>query len=59
MIPTNPPSAGPRSPAALANDAIRDFVAGNRSWSPTELQELDRLRAAWRQAIREEVVQAA
>ncbi|MBB5933656.1 hypothetical protein [Streptomyces zagrosensis] len=59
MVPTNSPTPGPRSPAALANDAIRAYVAGRRSWSPAELRELDKLRAAWRQAIRDEVVTAA
>lgn len=59
MVSTNPPAPGPRSPAALANEAIRAYVADRRSWSPTELQELDRLRAMWRAAMREEVVKAA
>ncbi len=59
MVPTNPPSTSPRSPAALANEAIQAYVAGRRSWSPAELRELERLRAAWWQAIREEVVKAA
>ncbi|MFE6780306.1 hypothetical protein [Streptomyces sp. NPDC057702] len=59
MVPTHPPTPGPRSPAALANEAIRTYVAERRSWSPAELQELDRLRAAWWKAIRDEVVAAA
>ncbi|WP_169316655.1 hypothetical protein [Actinacidiphila oryziradicis] len=36
--------------ARAANDAIRRYVAGRRSWSREELAELDRLRALWRTA---------
>ncbi|WP_069812185.1 hypothetical protein [Streptomyces sp. TP-A0874] len=48
-----------RSAAAAANDAIRAFVAGRRSWSSEDLAELDRLRAAWRRALEQGVDKAA
>ncbi|WP_193386446.1 hypothetical protein [Streptomyces xiaopingdaonensis] len=52
-----PPHDAPS--ATAANEAIRHFVAGRTSWTPEELAELDRLRAAWRAAVRAEVVRAA
>ncbi|MFE2428286.1 hypothetical protein ACFXJ5_16305 [Streptomyces sp. NPDC059373] len=41
-----------RSPRSVeaANEAIRQYVAGRRSWSKAELAELDRLRAIWHAA---------
>jgi hypothetical protein len=41
------------SPADLANEAIRRFVAAQRTWSPAELAELDRLRGVWARAVRD------
>jgi hypothetical protein len=35
-----------------ANEAIRRFVAGRTAWAAAELEELDRLRAVWREAVR-------
>lgn len=51
--PTEPPSA------AEANAAIRAFVAGRTVWTPAELAELARLRAAWTDAVRRETTLAA
>lgn len=45
--------------AAEANTAIRRFVAGRTAWSSAELAELDRLWAAWREAVRMELAEAA
>ena len=39
-----------QSAAALANNAIRDFVAGRTTWTAADLAELDRLRARWHAA---------
>ncbi|KAF4410470.1 MULTISPECIES: hypothetical protein [Streptomyces] len=52
-----PPPVRPTT--AEANAAIRTFVAGRTSWSAADLAELDRLRQAWRQAVRDEVAEAA
>lgn len=45
--------------AVEANEAIRQYVAGRRLWTHTELAELDRLRTAWMRAVRAEMVRAA
>lgn len=44
---------------AEADEAIRCYVAGRRSWTPAELAELARLRVVWQRAVRESVVTAA
>lgn len=58
-----PSTSAPASPclpsAAVANDAIRRYVAGRTRWTAAELAELDRLRAVWVAAVRAEMVQAA
>lgn len=51
---TSPPLS-----AAEANAAIRAFVAGRTVWTPAALAELDRLRAAWAEAVRRETALAA
>ncbi|MET7637402.1 hypothetical protein [Streptomyces sp. NPDC005438] len=48
----------PLHDAASANEAIRRFVAGRRVWTPTDLAELDRLRAVWQRAVEREEKQA-
>lgn len=45
--------------AAEANEAIRQYVAGRRLWTLSELTELDRLRTQWKRAVRAEMVRAA
>ncbi|MGW3241561.1 hypothetical protein [Streptomyces sp. NPDC001070] len=39
-----------RRSVEAANEAIRRYVAGRRTWSRAELAELDRLRAIWQAA---------
>jgi hypothetical protein len=57
ITPVLPPAVSPTvSPAlplsvAQANEAIRQYVVGRRSWSALELAELDRLRGVWRAAL--------
>ncbi|MBQ1167366.1 hypothetical protein KBZ21_56130, partial [Streptomyces sp. A73] len=45
--------------AAAANAAIRRHVAGRTVWTPEALAELDRVRAAWREAVARELTAAA
>ncbi|MBQ1164809.1 hypothetical protein KBZ21_43290 [Streptomyces sp. A73] len=45
--------------AAAATAAIRRHVAGRTVWTPEALAELDRLRAAWREAVARELTAAA
>ncbi|MDG9701645.1 hypothetical protein [Streptomyces sp. DH37] len=42
-----------------ANAALRAYAAGRRSWTAAELEELDRLRRAWAEAVRREWATAA
>jgi hypothetical protein len=39
-----------RRSVEAANEAIRRYVAGRRTWSRAELAELDRLRGIWQAA---------
>ncbi|MEU4095064.1 hypothetical protein [Streptomyces sp. NPDC026673] len=45
-----PPTLLDRRSVEAANEAIRRFVAGRRTWSRAELAELDRLRTVWQAA---------
>lgn len=44
------PTVLDRRSVEAANEAIRRYVAGRRTWSRAELAELDRLRAIWQAA---------
>ncbi|HEX6683083.1 MAG TPA: hypothetical protein VF062_09825 [Candidatus Limnocylindrales bacterium] len=49
-----------RSAAAdEANAAIRAFVAGRKTWTPSDLAELARLRRVWMNATQGSVTRAA
>ncbi|HZG06297.1 MAG TPA: hypothetical protein VE546_22440 [Streptomyces sp.] len=61
---TTPEQGSPRpqrQTSAEANEALRAFVRahGDRPWTLTELAELDRLRALWREAARDGMITAA
>lgn len=45
-----PPTVLDRRSVEAANEAIRRYVAGRRTWSRAELAELDRLRGIWQAA---------
>ncbi|MFR9673578.1 hypothetical protein [Streptomyces sp. TR06-5] len=53
------PTPSRASSADDANAAIRAFVAGRKVWTPSDLQELARLRQAWMHAVQGSVTRAA
>lgn len=48
-----------RATAAEANEELRAYAAGRTVWTAEELEEFDRLRRVWAEAVRRELVAAA